>query len=74
MNINGFLHWVIDQALEGNDIDGGELQDKAVECGLLNPVVATEACGKHCYCQILETKFGCVFPIDCYKKTEWSKE
>ncbi len=74
MNINSFLHWVIDQALGGNNIDAWELQDKAAECGLLKPVVATEACGEHCYCQTLEKMSGFTFPINCYKKTEWSKE
>ena len=32
------------------DVDGGELQEIAVGCGLLQPVEMTGPCGEHCSC------------------------
>jgi hypothetical protein len=51
------------------DIDGGWLQDKAVECGVLIPVEATEPCidpeQGNCAC----AEYG-DFPLTCYRLNE----
>ena len=43
------------------DIDGGSLQEKAVEIGLLVPKTMTKPCGEHCAC--FENGDG---PFECY--------
>lgn len=74
MNVKGFLHWVVDQTFDGHDVDGGDLQEKLFEFGLLESVVVTEACGEGCFCARDIEMYGGKFPALCYKKTEWSKE
>lgn len=53
---------------ELGDIDGGWLQDKLVECGLLHKVTATEACGECCRC----ADYG-EFPQECMRDTDAAK-
>lgn len=48
------------------DVDGGELQDIAVKCGLLVPEERAEFCGERCSC---EEYFGPDdFPFTCYRR------
>lgn len=46
------------------DVDGGELQDAAVECGLLAPHKVNEPCGEGCRCAEVGD-----FPLICYRPT-----
>lgn len=47
------------------DVDGGELQDKATELGILVTKEATEPCCESCRC----AEYG--FPTTCYRPAEW---
>lgn len=44
------------------DLDGGWLQDTAVECGCLETFTATEPCGEDCECGAVSD-----FPLECYR-------
>lgn len=46
------------------DVDGGDLQSIAVECGLLMPVDVTQPCGEGCNC----AGYG-DFPLTCFRPT-----
>lgn len=46
---------------EIGDIDGGLLQEAAVECGVLVKKEVTESCGEGCRC----AEYG-DFPLDCF--------
>lgn len=59
-----FAKEIIDEALQGGSYDGGDIQDLAVDYGLLKPTEATESCGNNCYCA---EEFG-EWPITCYRK------
>lgn len=50
---------------EVGDIDGGDLQDWAEQCGLLKAEQVTEPCGEFCGC----ADYG-DFPMTCYKATD----
>lgn len=56
-----FAKWVFDEARDGSDLCGGDVQDKGVELGLLLEVAVTDACGPCCPC----AEFG--FPLTCYR-------
>jgi len=47
-----------------SDVDGDELQEAAVDCGLLKPFEVTEPCGEGCRC----ADYG-GFPLTCYRPT-----
>ena len=51
-----------------SDIDGGDVQAWAVECGLLEEWTATEPCGEQCECAEVAD-----FPTRCYRLTETGK-
>jgi hypothetical protein len=54
---------VIEEARgELGDLDGGWLQDKAVECGVLEPVTALAPCGDECRCAEYDD-----FPQECFQ-------
>ncbi len=59
-----FAQRVMESWPEGG-IDGGDLQDIAVECGLLAPVTVSEWCGEGCRC----VEYGVDFPFECFRKT-----
>lgn len=44
------------------DIDGWDLQDEAIKCGLLEERTVTEPCGDYCDCSD--------FPTQCYFETD----
>lgn len=50
-----------DPTVGPGDVDGGWLQDKAEEIGVLIPVPVTEACSEGCPC----SDYG--FPTTCYR-------
>lgn len=49
-----------------DDLDGGDIQEWGVKCGLLQKVVATAPCGEGCVCA---DYVGDDFPTDCYRPT-----
>lgn len=51
------------------DLDGGYLQDTAVECGLLAFVEVAEPCGENCNC----AEYYDEFPAQCLRETEVAK-
>lgn len=59
-----FASKVVEQCLDGCDVDGGDVQDWAVEAGLLIPTEVNDACGEYCSC----AEWG--FPTTCYKYCE----
>ena len=61
-----FARWVIREHRESlSDIDGGSIQDKLMELGLLAEVTVTEPCGENCAC----VEYG-DFPQTCLKITD----
>lgn len=63
-NLAKFGEAVLEEFQEAyTDIDGGWLQDKAVECGVLVEVEATEPCGDNCGCAGVTD-----FPTTCYRR------
>lgn len=57
--------WVLEQNRE-NDICGGDVQDKAIELGLLHFVTVRERCGELCHC----AEYYDEFPADCLRAVE----
>ena len=55
---------LIMQAWQDGGIDGGDLQDIAIGCGLLKPTEMTEPCGEVCICAEVDD-----FPATCYRAT-----
>ena len=51
-----------------SDIDGFELHDMAVACGLLESRTVTEPCGESCTCESVD------FPTQCYFMTSAVRE
>lgn len=51
-----------------SDIDGGDVQTWAVECGLLEEWTTNEPCGEQCECAEVAD-----FPTRCYRLTEMGK-
>lgn len=51
-------------------IDGGELQDIAVTCGLLRPEERSEPCGEQCVCAEYVTPAEFERGVTCYRKTD----
>lgn len=65
----GFAKWVMEVFFEnefmGVDIDGCDVQETAIQFGLLKPVEAAEPCGEACNCASF---YGAdEFPITCYR-------
>lgn len=59
-----FGHWCLTASREDfSDLDGGDLQDRAQECGLLEPIAATEPCGESCQCAELCDEW----PAECLR-------
>ena len=64
-----FGRWALEQHCndgEPSDVDGDDLQDKAVELGLLVYVPVTEPCGERCWC----AEFHGEFPCECLRLAE----
>lgn len=61
-----FINHIINGVFEGGDFGGGELQDLAVQYGLLKPVEMQAPCSKdHCQCADNDA----AFPTICLRKT-----
>ena len=56
-----FAGWAIDEAWQGRDIDGGSVQDKARDLGLIDEVTVAEPCSDMCNCG------DGGFPTTCYR-------
>ena len=52
----------VDCAFTAADQYGADIQEKAVELGLMHKVEATEPCGENCMCEEIAG-----FPVDCYR-------
>ena len=63
-NFKEFANKILQVAFDGNDLDGSDIQDIGVECGLLKEVMATEPCGENCVCAEYND-----WPMECYRKT-----
>ena len=59
-----FANDCINDAFEGCDIDGGDIQLRAASVGLLREETMPEECGEHCSCADVTS-----FPTVCYRKT-----
>lgn len=63
-NLSTFAKEVIYGALEGGSFDGADIQEIAVNHGLLKIETRTEECGEVCACR----EYG--FPSECYRKSD----
>ena len=63
--LKAFARSMIDAALEGGSVDGGDIQDIAVKHGLLRIEQRKEECGVVCACR----SEGDGFPAACCRKT-----
>lgn len=64
-----FGRMVLEQSRESfGDVDGGWIQDKAIECGLLQEVPVTASCGDDCRCAEWDD-----FPQRCLRLTDAAK-
>lgn len=57
------------RAWPNEDIDGGELQGLAEECGLLVRVTAYGPCGRYCQCEYKSK----LFPTTCWRRSDLLK-
>jgi hypothetical protein len=62
-DLKRFAERVLDAANYG-DLDGGDLQEIAVECGVLREITVTEPCGEDCGC----AEFHTTGPWTCYRR------
>src|SRR5687768_4346231 len=51
------------------DVDGGDLQEAAIRCGLLEPQTRTEPCSEGCNCMDYYASDEWSEGITCYRKT-----
>ena len=65
-----FARWAIEEhRSELGDLDGGSIQDKLEDLGLLQRVKVTEPCGEYCTCE----EYG-PFPAECLRLVDGVKE
>jgi hypothetical protein len=65
VSLRNFANSMIDIALEGGNADGAQIQELAVEHGLLKPEQRTERCGDTCSCAEYSD-----FPVECFRKVK----
>ena len=67
-----FARWAIDASREygGCDIDGGSIEDKMEELGLLERIEVQEPCGEGCLC----VEYYGEFPAECLRLVDGVKE
>jgi hypothetical protein len=63
-DLEQFARRIMEDWPENGDIDGWQLQDIAVECGLLIPTTVTEPCCDDCQCS------DTGFPTTCYRRCD----
>lgn len=62
-----FARWVIrEHRSELGDVDGGSIQEKLIELGILHEVTVTEPCGENCRC----SEYWDEFPNQCLRLIE----
>lgn len=61
--LKGFAHELIKVVFEGGSLDAGDLQEMALDYGLLRKVEVTESCGEGCRCAEYDN-----FPCNCYRR------
>lgn len=59
---------------ECSDIDGGDLQDKAIEIGLLGYTPMEKPCGEDGACWCMSYYHPTDWPVDCLRRTEGVRE
>lgn len=59
-----FANEIISDTLAGASFDGGDIQEMAIQYGLLQSEQRNEPCGDVCNC----SEFG--FPVECFRKTK----
>jgi hypothetical protein len=64
-----FAQRVMDDWPDGSNMDGGELQDIAHECGLLKDIIRTESCGDNCGCAEYYSDEEFAEGVTCYTRT-----
>ena len=65
-----FARWAIAEgAWNGGDVDGGEIQEKAADLGIIHQIEVTEPCGDECTCAEWDD-----FPHQCYRFCDWLLE
>jgi hypothetical protein len=66
-----FAKWCLEtlRADIGDDLNGGDAEDKAVDLGILVEVKVTEPCGENCHCE----EWG-PFPQTCVRYSEAIKK
>jgi hypothetical protein len=60
-----FSDAMLEISWNGQDADGPAIQEIAVECGLVEPVMMDHPCGDNCMCRDL---VGDDFPVECCRK------
>lgn len=67
---------ILDGFPELGTFDGGDIQEMAVDCGLLIGNEVTEPCSEGCNCteyEFLTPEGKFEYPVTCYHKTEFLK-
>lgn len=62
--LRGFANYLMDTLPDACDVASGDIQDAAVEFGLLQAFEVSAPCGESCVC----VEYG-AFPHICYRKT-----
>ena len=66
-----FARWAIEEhRSELGDLEGGSIQDKLEDLGLLERVKVTEPCGEHCRC----AEYTDDWPTSCLRMLDGAKE
>ena len=62
--------WVLQMRSDHDcaDLDGGDIQDKAIDLGLLVGVEVTKSCGENCNCAGYDA-----FPLTCFRMSDKAK-
>lgn len=61
-DIRAFTQWVINESRDCLDLNGGDLQEAAVRCGVLIEHEVYESCGEGCVCDEVGD-----WPLYCYR-------
>ena len=64
--LRAFAQFVLEDWPESGPKDDFDIQDKAIEIGLLEGHEATEPCGENCWCE----EYHGDFPVTCYQRTK----
>lgn len=70
MDFVKFANYVLDEMFQFGNVDGGDIQDMGLQCGLLETKRFDEPCGSECVCADLADGF----PLWCNRKTYLDRE